>query len=70
MNSVEIVKMDKSVFSVGSLFDEPDEKAYWLSKTPHDRLQAVELMRQINFGYDPTTVRLQRILEVARFTSS
>ena len=34
---------DKTAFSVASLFDEPDEKAYWLSKTPDERLQAMEL---------------------------
>ena len=25
-------------------------------------------MRQINYGYDPTTERLQSVLEVAEFT--
>ena len=42
--------MDKRAFSVASLFDEPDEKTYWLSKTPYERLQAVELMRQVVYG--------------------
>jgi len=27
-----MLKMDKTAFSVASLFDEPDEKAYWFSK--------------------------------------
>lgn len=62
--------MDKTAFSVTSLLDESDEKAYWLSKTPHERLEAMELMRQINYGYDPTTARLQRVLEIAKLTSS
>ncbi|OAD22868.1 hypothetical protein THIOM_001310, partial [Candidatus Thiomargarita nelsonii] len=48
-------KMDKTHFSVASLFDAPDEKEYWLSKKPSERLQAMELMRQINYGYDPNT---------------
>lgn len=30
------------------------------------RLEALELMRQINYGYNPITDRLQRILEVAK----
>ena len=60
--------MDKNTLSVTSLFDESDEKAYWLSKTSHERLEAMELMRQINYGYDPTTARIQRILEVAELT--
>jgi len=63
-------KMDKTHFSVASLFDAADEKEYWLSKKPSERLQAMELMRQINYGYDPITTRLQRILTVAQFPSS
>ena len=69
MNAIDTVKMDKRTFSVTSLFDEPDDLQYWLSKTPQQRLEAVELMRQINYGYDPTTSRLQRVFEVTQFTS-
>ncbi len=60
-------KIDRSAFSVIS-FDEQleDEKRYWRSKTPHERLEAVEITRQILYGYDPDTARLQRVLEVAR----
>ncbi len=58
-------RVDKSAFSVASLFDESDEKAYWLSKTPYERLQAVELMRQVIYGYEPATARLQKVFEVA-----
>ena len=58
--------MDKTAFSVGSLDDKGDEKAYWQSKTPEERLAAVELMRQIAYGYDPSTTRLQRVLSVTR----
>ena len=70
MNAIDTFKMDKSVLSVISLSEESDEKEYWHSRTPHERLEAVELMRQINYGYDPTTTRLQRVLEVAQLTSS
>jgi hypothetical protein len=70
IESIDILKVDKKSFSVSSLSDESDDKAYWLSKTPHERLIATELMRQINYGYDPTTARLQRILEIAEFTRS
>jgi hypothetical protein len=65
-----MLKMDKTAFSVASLFDEPDEKIYWLSKTPYERLQAVELMRQVIYGYKPATARLQRFLEVAQLKAS
>ena len=69
MNTVDTVRIDKTAFSLSSLHDESDEKAYWLAKTPHERLEAMELMRQINYGYDPTTTRLQRVLEVAQGSS-
>jgi hypothetical protein len=65
MEKIDFLKMDKTAFSVSEGFDESDEKKYWLSKTPHERLEAVELMRQIIYGYDPSSTRLQRILEIA-----
>ena len=66
MNILDSVKVNKEAFVVKSLFEESDEKSYWLSKTPYERLIAVELMRQIIYGYDPSTTRLQRILEIAQ----
>jgi hypothetical protein len=60
----------RTAFSTGSLFDESDEKSYWLSKTPAERMQAVELMRQIIYGYDPSTTRLQRVIEITQRSSS
>jgi hypothetical protein len=64
MDRLASAKIDKTAFSVGSLLDPSDEEAYWLSKTPQQRLAALELMRQIVYGYDPATTRLQRVLEV------
>ena len=70
MNTIDTFKIDKGALSVISLSEESDDKEYWHAKTPQERLEAVELMRQINYGYDPTTTRLQRVLEVAQLTSS
>ena len=70
MNTIDTFKIDKGALSVVSLSEESDDKEYWHAKTPQERLEAVELMRQINYGYDPTTLRLQRVLEVAQLTSS
>ena len=66
MDELSTMKIDKKTLSVASLFEPSDEKAYWLSRTPHERLQAAELMRQIVYGYDPSTTRLQRVLEIAQ----
>lgn len=66
MNLVAEAKMDRSVFEVDVLENQGNERSYWWSKTPAERMQALELMRQIIYGYDPATTRLQRILEVAQ----
>lgn len=70
MKDIDHVRMDKTTLSVAPLSNECDEKDYWQARSPRERLEAVELMRQINYGYDPTTERLQRILEVAQLSSS
>ncbi len=61
-------RMDRTAFSVASLSDPSDEKEFWLSKTPAERLQALEFLRQIVYGYDPATTRLQRVLEIAELS--
>lgn len=55
MSTDNSMKMDKTAFSVSSLKDGATEKEFWLSKTPLERLQALEILRQINYGYDPAT---------------
>lgn len=59
-----LFRMDKTALSVASLFDVSDEKEYWLSRTPEERLRAVEFLRRIAYGHDRTSGRLQRVLEV------
>jgi hypothetical protein len=58
-----LLKVDRKAFSVASLSDPTDEKAYWLSRTPQERLQQVEILRRINYGHR-ATARLQRVLEI------
>jgi len=60
-------KVDRGAFSVVPLGEqEDDEKRYWRSKSPHERLRAVEETRQMIYGYDPASIRLQRVLEVTQ----
>lgn len=59
------LKVDRNAFAVASLTEESDEKSYWRSRTPAERLQHIELLRRINYGTAATT-RLQRVLEFAQ----
>ena len=58
--------LDRSAFAVFSSFAEADaaDKAYWLSRTPHERLRQMETLRRMNYG-SRATERLQRVLEFA-----
>lgn len=65
--SSQTLKMDRTALAVSSLYDESSEKAYWLAKSPKERLAALELMRQIIYGYEyETAPRLQRVLAIAK----
>ena len=66
MGLLDTVRMDKTDFSVGFLTDPDDTREYWASKTPEERLAAAEFMRQIAYGYDPATTRLQRVFSIAQ----
>ena len=59
----ENLRVDRSTFSVSSLTDVSDDKAYWLARTPSERLKQVEILRRINYG-SGATARLQRVLEI------
>jgi hypothetical protein len=61
--------MDKNAFSVTTLTKASDDIAYWQDQPPMARLRALELMRQVIYGYDPTTARLQRILTVTQLST-
>jgi hypothetical protein len=41
---------------------------YWLRKTPDERFEALEILRQRFFGYDETTQRFQRVIEYIQRT--
>ncbi len=57
-------KLDKTAFSVCDLADQDDDLEYWLSRTPQERLAAVEFLRQLTYGYNPATARMERVLEI------
>lgn len=61
------LKLDKTALSIGSLSDTSEERTYWLTQTPRERLKQIEILRRINYG-NRATRRLQRVLEVAQRT--
>ncbi len=63
-------QMDRTTFDISTLDTPSDEKAYWLQQTPSERLRALEFMRQVMYGYDPASTRLQRVFAVAERSSS
>jgi hypothetical protein len=64
VKNLKLPKLDKKAITISSLREESDEVAYWHSKTPQERMEAIEVMRQIIYGYDPASTRLQRVLEI------
>ena len=51
------------VFRIG---EEPPDWVYWRDRSPQERLRHIELLRRINFGYDPDAVEVSRRVEVVR----
>ena len=68
LHILDNIRIDRTAFSVSSLYDESEEKQYWWSKTPLERIYAVEMMRQMHYGYNSSTTRLQRFFEIAELT--
>jgi len=65
MDENQFPRLDRTAFSVVSSFEEAEreDKEYWLSRTPYERLQYMELLRRINYG-SVAAARLQRVLEI------
>jgi hypothetical protein len=64
----ELPRINKKILIVADLFDNTEEKRYWLSQTPSARLNAIECNRRMIYGIHRTSSRLQRFLEVAELT--
>ena len=69
MSDSDQLRIDRDALSIVSL-EEQDrlDREYWRSKTPRERCEALETIRQILYDYDPSTARLQRVLEITRRT--
>ena len=60
-----ITTMNKKVFKIASL-GENDDHDFWENKTYLERIETLEKLRRIMFGYDASTERLQRIFTITQ----
>jgi hypothetical protein len=61
-----IPRLNKKIVKVTSLDDIEDEKRYWMTKNPLERIEAIEINRRMIYGQDRVTSRLQRFFETAQ----
>lgn len=64
MEDILEIRLDKTKISFTDSFDNKDEKEFWWSRTPQERLLHVERLRRIAYGYDENSEGLQRVLEI------
>ncbi len=64
LTPLDALRMDKTVISVISLKNAGDDKEFWRTQSTTARLQALELMRQVMYGYDPISDRVERVFTV------
>jgi hypothetical protein len=63
---------DVQVFHSFAEADEADRQ-YWRSKTPEERMEALEQIRGMAWGYDPnaqTRPEFQRVIEIVKLRRS
>ena len=64
----KLPSLNKNIVNVTSLDDIEEEKNYWFSKSPFERIEAIEINRRMIYGQDRVTSRLQRFFEAAELS--
>jgi hypothetical protein len=66
VSDIASMRVDRNEIRVFDSFAERDEsdRAYWKSLTPEERLTALEMMRQVAYGYTEDQRGLQGFFEV------
>ncbi len=59
------MKVDRQIITVSTLRDKSDDE-YWHSRTPTERLVALQINRQAAYGESNASRGLQRVLEVIK----
>ena len=65
---VQLPSLNKQIVNVTSLDDIEEEKKYWISKSPLERIEAIEINRRMIYGQDRVTSRLQRFFETSELS--
>ena len=64
------IRLDRTKIEVITLSEldqkDAEDVKYWRKQPIEKRLEAIERLRQINYGYDPLADRLPRLLEIVR----
>ncbi len=58
-------QINRKNFEIVSLHKD-DDSEFWRNKTYLERIEVMEKLRRIIFGYDPSTERLQRIFTITQ----
>ncbi len=64
----KLPSLNKKIVNVTSLDDIEEEKKYWISKSPLERIEAIEINRRMIYGQDRVTSRLQRVFETSELS--
>ena len=64
----KLPSLNKEIVKVTSLDNIEEEKQYWISKTPIERIEAIEINRRMVYGEDRVTSRLQRFFETSELS--
>lgn len=66
-NDEPFPRLDRTAFSVTDFAGAAQQdREYWWSRTPEERLRHMELLRRMNYG--DSTERLPRVLELVELT--
>ncbi|MCW5775259.1 MAG: hypothetical protein KIS87_02265 [Phycisphaeraceae bacterium] len=60
-------RLDRSAFDTVSLRDQDDDGTYWRTRSPEERMKALEYLRRMAYGR-AATERIRRVLSVARLS--
>lgn len=61
------LKLDRTAVRVCTFEEaEEEDRAYWHSRSMEKRLAAIGWLRELNYGRDAVSGRLQRVLEITR----